>query len=115
VWQRRQPLSQQATTGPALMEGVKRTNAVVVRGSGAGVEQNMGMLPRQDPYAMEVDCGRNCYACGGFGHMARHCRNRGQRGRVAKERRLEYRRGGIEGNFEHSDNLKGVENLESLD
>jgi len=29
-WQIRQPLPQQATTGPALMEGVKRTNAVVV-------------------------------------------------------------------------------------
>jgi len=48
----------------------------------------------------------------GFRHMACHCRNRGQRGRIAEGRRLEYRR---EGNFEHSDNLKGVENLESLD
>jgi len=97
------------------MEGVERTNAVVVRGSEVGVGQNMGVPPRRDPYAMEVDHGRNCYACGGFGHMARHCRNRGQRGRVAEGRRLEYGRGGIEGNFEHSDNLKGVENLESLD
>jgi len=94
------------------MEGVERTNAVVVRESGVG--QNMGVPPRRNPYAMEVDRGRNCYACGGFGHMARHCRNRGQRGRVAEGRRLEYGRGGIEGNFEHSDNLKGVENLESL-
>ena len=34
VWQRRQPLPQQATTGPAPMEGVERTNVVVVRGSG---------------------------------------------------------------------------------
>ena len=34
VWQRRQPLPQQATTGPAPMEGVERTNAVVVRGQG---------------------------------------------------------------------------------
>jgi len=34
---------------------------------------------------------------------------------VAEERRLEYGRGGIEGNFEHSKNLKGVENLEFLD
>ena len=33
---------------------------------------------------------------------------------VATTRRLEYGRGGIEGNFEHSNNLKGVENLESL-
>ena len=61
---------------------------------------------------MEIDRGRNCYAYGGFGNMAHHCRNRGQRGRVAEGRRLEYRR---EGNFKHSDNLKGVENLESLD
>jgi len=77
VWQRRQPLSQQATTGPAPMEGVERTNAVVVRGQGQGV----GVPPRRDPYAMEVDRGRNCYACGGFGHMAHHCRNQGQSGR----------------------------------
>ena len=58
--------SQQATTGPALIEGVERMNTVVVRGS----EQRMGALTRRDPYAMEVDQGRNCYACGGFGHMA---------------------------------------------
>jgi len=32
VWQRRQPLPQQATMGPAPMEGIKRTNVVVVRG-----------------------------------------------------------------------------------
>jgi len=42
VWQRRQPLPQQATTGPALMEGVERTNTVVVRGQGVG--QGMGFL-----------------------------------------------------------------------
>jgi len=36
VWQRRQVPSQQVTTGPALMEGVERTNAVVVRGAGQG-------------------------------------------------------------------------------
>jgi len=74
VWQRRQ-MPQQATMGPAPMEGVERTNAVVVRGSGAGVGQSMRVPPRWDPYAIEVDHGRNCYACGGFGHMARHCRN----------------------------------------
>ena len=67
VWQRRQPLPQQVTTGPAPMEGVERTNAVVVRGSGAGVGQSMETLPRQDPFAMEVDRGRNCYACGDLG------------------------------------------------
>ena len=61
---------QQVTTELAPMEGVKRTNAVVVWGQ----EQGMG-APRRDPYAMEVDKGRNCYACGGFGYMAHHCRN----------------------------------------
>jgi len=90
--------------GPALIEGIERTNAVVVRGSGQGV----GIPPRQDPYTMEIDRERNCYTCRGFGHMAHHCRNRGQWERVAEKRRLEYGRGGIEGNFEHSDNLKGV-------
>ena len=64
---------------------------------------------------MEVDRGRNCYTCGEFRYMAHHCRNQGQRGRVAEERRLEYRRGKIKGINEHLDNLKGVENLESLD
>jgi len=75
----------------------------------------MGIPPRRDPYAIEVDWRRNCYACRGFGHMAYHCRNWGQRGRVAERRRLEYRRGRIEGINEHLDNLKGVKNLESLD
>jgi len=77
--------SQQATMGPAPMEGVERTNAVVVRGQGQGIG-----APRRDTYVMEVDRGRNCYACRGFGHMAHHCRNRGQRGRIKQGRRVEY-------------------------
>jgi len=76
VWQRRQQPPQQATIEPAPMEGIKRMNTVVVRGQ--GVEQSAGIPPRRDPYAMEVDRGRNCYACGGFGHIAHHCRNRGR-------------------------------------
>jgi len=80
-------MPQQATTGPAPMEGVKRTNTVIVRGQEAG--QGMGVPPRWDPYTMEVDQGRNYYACGGFGHMARHCRNRG-RGRPIEGKRMEY-------------------------
>ena len=47
--------------------------------------------------------------------MARNCRNRGQRGRVAEGRRLEYERGRIEGINEYLNNLKEMENLESLD
>jgi len=87
VWQRRQIPPQQATTGPALMEEVERMNAVIVREQ----RQRVGAASRRDPYAMEVDRGRNCYACGGFRHMAQHCRNQG-RGRVVDRRRLEYGR-----------------------
>jgi len=109
VWQRRQPLPQQATTGPALMEDVERTNVVVLRGSGVG--QSAGIPPRWNPFAMEVDRGQNCYACGGFGHMARHCRNRG---RGMQGRRVEIG-GRFEGNIEQIGHLKEVENLEALD
>ena len=108
VWQRRQPMPQQVTTGPAPMEGIERTNAAVIREQGQG--QNMGIPPRRDPFAMEVDRGRNCFACGGFGHMARHCRNRG---RVM--RRVEIGGGRFEGNIEQIGHLKEVENLEALD
>ena len=102
-------MSQQATTGPAPMKGIERTNAVVMRGQGAGVPQ------RRDPFAMDIDRGRNCFACGGFGHMACHCRNRGMRGRgVAENRRVEYGGGRIEEISSLSDNLKEGENLELL-
>ena len=108
LWQRRQQPPQQATTGPALMEGVERTNAVVVRGQGQG----MGNPLRRDPYAMEVDRERNCFACRGFGHMARHCRNRGRE--IAENRRVEYGGGRIEEIMNTTDNLKENENLELL-
>ena len=101
---------QRVPTGPAPMEGVERTNVVVVRGQ----EQNAGIPPRRDPFAMEIDRGRNCFACEGFGHMARHCRNRGQRGRVGDNRRIEYGGGRIEEIISLSDNLKEGKNLELL-
>jgi len=89
------------------MEGVERTNTVVVRGQGVGIP------PRRDSYAMEVDRERNCYTCGGFGHMARHCRNR-RRGRPMEGRRVEYGGGRIKEIHDIKDNLKGMENLELL-
>ena len=82
---------------------------MVVRESG----QETGIPPRQDPYAMEVDRGRNCYACRSFGHMAHHCRNRG-RERLMEGRRVEYGGGRIEEIFDNTNNLKGEENLELL-
>ena len=101
--------------GPAPMEGIERTNVVVVRGSETGAGQNVGVPPRWDSYAMEVDRGRNCYACGGFGHMARHCRNWGQRGRMIEGRRVKYGEGRFKGDIEQIGHLKEVENLEALD
>ena len=101
--------SQQVTTEPAPIEDVEKTNVVVVRGSGQG----MGIFSRRDPYAIEVDRGRNCYACRGFGHMACYCRNRG-RERPMKGRRVEYGGGRIEEINDHINNLKGRENLELL-
>ena len=77
-----------------------------------GQRQRMGVPQRRDPYAMEVDCGRNYYAYGGFGHMAHYCRNRG-RGRVVEGRRVEYK-GRFEGNIKQIRHLKEVENLEAL-
>jgi len=100
--------SQQVTTGPALMERVERTNMVMIQ-----LQQRTG-LAQCNPYIIEVDRRKNCYAYGEFGHMACHCRNWGQRRKIEQERRIEYREG-IEGNYEHSDNLKEEENLESLD
>ena len=84
-------------------------NAVMVRGSGQG----MVAPPRKDPYAIEVDRGKNCYVCRRFGHMAHYCRNQ-KRGRIADRRRLEYREERIEENHVYENNLKGKENLKSL-
>jgi len=64
---------------------------------------------------MEVDRGRNCYACGGFGHMACHCRNRRQREKAMEGRRVEYGGERFEGNVKQIGHLKEVENLEALD
>jgi len=98
--------------GPAPMEGIERTNAVVVRGLGSG--QNTGVPLRQDPFAMEIDRSWNCYACGGFGHIARNCRNRGQRRRVVDNKRVEYEGGRIAEISNLLDNLKEGKNLELL-
>ena len=85
-------------------------NTVVVR----GLEQGAGVPSRRDPYAMEIDWRRNCYACRSFGHMAHHCRNR-ERERPMENRKVEYGGGRIEEIYDYRNNLKEVENLELLD
>ena len=105
-------MPQQVTTGPAPMEGVERTNTVVLRGLRVG--QSGGIPSKWDPFAIEVDRGQNCYTYGGFGYMAHHCRNWEQRGRVVENRRVEYGGGRIEEILNFVNNLKEEENLELL-
>ena len=107
-------MPQQVITGPALMEGVERTNVVVVRESEQGVGQSVEVPLRRNSFAMEVDRRRNCYACEEFGHMARYCRNWDQRGRVVENRRVKYGGGRIKEIPNFMSNLKEVENLELL-
>ena len=90
------------------MEEVERMNAVLIRKP----EQGLGASLRRDPYTMEVDRGRDCYTCRGFGHIAYYCRNQ-RRERVAKKRRLKYERR-REGLYEYGNHLKEKENLETL-
>ena len=43
-------------------------------------------------YTMDMDWkNRNCYSCGGFGYLARNCKNREIENRIGKGKRLEYR------------------------
>jgi len=107
-------MPQQVTMGPAPMERIERTNTVVVRETETGGGQSMRVPQRRDLFAMDIDQGRNCYACGGFGHMACNCRNGGQRGKVVENRRVEYGGGRIEKIVNLMNNLKEDENLELL-
>jgi len=54
------------------MEEVERTNMAM-----ATSQQRAG-FPQRNLYTMDVDRreNRNCYACRGFGHLAKNCRNR---------------------------------------
>ena len=69
------------------MKKVERTNTVVVRNPLQEQEERREGM-RRDPYAMNVYRKRSCYNCGGFGHIARHCKSWGI---VGQERRIEYR------------------------
>jgi len=60
------------------MEGVERTNVAMAR-----PQQQGAGFPQRNPYTMDVDRreNQNCYVCGGFGHLARNCRNQGMTNR----------------------------------
>ena len=68
------------------MEGVERTDTVIIY-----PQQRVGGAQRS-PYTMDVDRreNRNCYNCGGFGHLARNCRNKRTGNRIGDGRRLGY-------------------------
>ena len=88
-------------TEPILIEGVKRTNAVIVCPN-----QQAGFV-FHNIYAINIDRGnRNCYNYIRFGHLIRNCRNQEIEGRIEERRRLEY------GNRNNEQsNLNGEENL----
>jgi len=55
---------QQVTTEPTPIKGVERMNVVIIH------PQQREEVAQKNLYAMEVDRGKNCYACGRFRHMA---------------------------------------------
>ena len=80
------------------MEEVERINAVIARPQ----QQGTGFSQR-NPYTMNVNRreNRNCYAYRGFGHLARHCRNR----EAEMNKRIETE--------DNTNNLNGKGGLES--
>jgi len=69
-------------------------------------------LAQCNSYAINIDRGRNCYACRGFEHLARNCKNRGIGNRIGESKRLEYgQRKIIEGGNRQNDNLNGDRDL----
>jgi len=86
--------------GPALIEGVERTNIVIVYPT-----QRAGLV-QCSLYAMDVDRKKNCYSCGEFGHLAQNCK----RQIMGQRRMVEY-----ENNRNNKDNLNGEGDLIVLD
>jgi len=56
-----------STTGTSRAHSNKRSRKD--KHSNGAPYQGAGFV-QHNSYAMEVDKGRNCYSCGGFGHLA---------------------------------------------
>ena len=54
--------------GPTPIEGVERTNIVIVC-----LTQQTGFA-LHNLYIMDIDRERNCYSCRGFGHLIWNCK-----------------------------------------
>jgi len=65
------------------MKEVERINVVIVNPN-----QQAGFMPRYDSYAIDMDKERNCYNCGDFGYITRHCKKRENQKRIEQERRV---------------------------
>ena len=61
--------------GSTSIEGVERTNAVVI--SNPLQRQGDRGEMKRDPNTIEVNSGRNCYNYRGFGYITQNCRNQG--------------------------------------
>jgi len=53
-------------TRPIPVEEVERTNPTMLNQN-----QYAGFMSRHSLYTIDVDRGRNCYNCGGFGYIAK--------------------------------------------
>jgi len=72
---------------PALMERVKRTNVIIINSQ----QQQIGFVPRYNPYTIEIDYEKDCYSCRGFGYIAKNYKNR----RIVEQgKRINYKNNG---------------------
>ena len=56
--------------GPTLIEGVERTNMVIVHPN-----QQTGFVPRYNLYTIEIYCKRSYYSYRDFKHIVRNCKD----------------------------------------
>jgi len=57
--------------GPTSIERVERINPVIINSS----QKQVVFVLRYNLYIMNVDCERNCYNCGRFGHITMYFRS----------------------------------------